>query len=104
MTQFQVGTFNNYVENCQIENGNCRHKLFRNQTKGVWKRIRMRKNKCNDFTVLANENRSSSTGPYYTNNSTNTIVHNHDKTRWMSSFAEIRSLFLEKMFHNQVVE
>ena len=70
--------------------------LFRNETKkGVF---RMRKNKCNDFTVLADENRPSSTGSYYTNNSTNTIV--HDKTRWMSSFTEIRSLFWENMFHN----
>ena len=87
MTQFQIGTFNNYVENSQFENGNCRYQPISNETKkGVF---RMRKNKCNDFTVLAIENRHCSTRSYYTNNSTNTIVHNHDKTRWMLSFTEI---------------
>ena len=78
MTQFQIGTLKMEIV---VTN------LFRNETKkGVF---RMRKNKCNDFTVLADENRHCSTGSYYTNNSTNTIVHNHDKTRWMSLFTEI---------------
>ena len=98
MTQFQIGTFNYYVENGKLKMEIVVTNLFQNETKkGV---IRMRKNKSNDFTILADENRSSSTGPNYTNNSTNTIIHNHDKTRWMTSFTEIRSLFLEKMFHN----